>query len=490
MSRTEAAHRLEKAALALLCVTTALVPLAWGGFRPAGRLALLAGWGVGGLLWLLALALAGRRPAVPRAALLAAAALACLAGWAAVRTLPEPADAFTERHLERLETRWPASFQRPAAPVVAGMTLAALLAGVAMADLGRRRTARFALAAAVLAGGLLTAVVGLVHNAAGVDTIYGEAMRVPGRSFGAFFHHTAAGAQLNLALPLALMVLVGLVLRQRKGVASPLWAWLGGGLAVVILAAAHAGNIARLPPVVGLLGAAVAVLLACWWREGSMVASPEAAARSTPGRQGRLRVLLAALAVLAMGAGLVTFTHRLGHTGERWRDLTRQDERTGLRKAPPPVEEWEARLRADYLIPSDFRGVFLQDRGAAWAVAGRAIAARPVTGWGPGGWASAASHHTREPFLRTFFLYVQFVHHDLLQAAVVWGVPGAALWLFLALGGWTRRLRSRFSDDPLLAAALVGSLVAVGLQSLMDFPLQIPSVQAGFLVVAALGWRE
>lgn len=479
--RSHPGWRLEWLAVAVLSLTTALVPLAWAGFRPEGRMFLLIGWSLAGLIWLLALVQAGRRPAVPRGALVAALLLALLAGGALMRSLPEPADSFTDRHLERLAERWPESFQRPGAPFSTSLVVAALLAGLAAADLGRRRGAQLTLLGAVAAAGVLTAVVGLTHNALGIDTIYGEAHRVPGRSFGAFFHHTAAGAQVNLALAVVVAMLLGLLHRRRQGQASPIWAWMAVGLAWMLLVAAHAGNIARLPPVAGLAGMLAVVLVAGWPRRDGKLAA----------RGGRLALLAAALVVFGAGAWLVTRTHQFESMGERWRSLVRKDIPAGERRMPPPVEEWESRLRADYLIPSDFRGIFMNDRGAAWAVALRAIADRPLSGWGPGGWAVAASHHTGEPFLRTFYLYVQFTHQDILQAAVVWGVPGACLWLFLALGGWMRRRPGPGERrDRTLDAALAGCTVAIGLQAMVDFPLQIPSVQAGFLVVAALSWRQ
>src|SRR5690606_29771243 len=118
-----------------------------------------------------------------------------------------------------------------------------------------------------------------------------------GRTFGPFFHHTAAGAQLNAGLPLAVALLaltIGAALtgwRHHSVPAAERGAPGGGdgcacngdigglggaaGLAgaagvtavalalvlVVLPVAGHAGNIARLPPVAGLLGMTVAIVL-------------------------------------------------------------------------------------------------------------------------------------------------------------------------------------------------------------------------------------
>lgn len=511
----------EHLAVAVLALTTAAIPLAWGGFRPSAYLGLIVGWGVGAALWMLGLVLAGRRPAWSGPLGVVVAALVALAWWGALRDLPVATDSFTERHLARVAERWPESFQRRSPLLTAAAVTTGLAAFLAVVDLGRRRRWRRVLGGAVLVGAVATAVVGLVQIRLGVTTIYGEGVRLPGRVLGPFFHHTAAGAQLNLGLPLALALVLGLWWRRTSPTAGTWLLGVGAGLGLVALLAAHAANIARFPPVAGLLGMAVTVLLAWWLGRREAAGAPSL-------RWRRPRWLAVALAggIIVAGLWLVRETNQWETARERWGHLLqRPDPSAKPRRAPPPVSEWERRLRADYLIPSDFRDVPLGDRGAAYGTAVRAIAARPLLGWGPGGWPIAAAAHTDEPYLRTFFLYLQFVHQDFLQAAVVWGLPGALAWLALALGGWVARLRpgdrqpwdavgrdrmnlgapsrdqlatadadrARAAVGPadrLWEAGLFGALLAVALQSLVDFPLQIPSVMAGFLILAALGWSR
>jgi hypothetical protein len=103
----------------------------------------------------------------------------------------------------------------------------------------------------------------------------------------------------------------------------------------------------------------------------------------------------------------------------------------------------------------------------------------------------AASQHTGDPFVRTFFQFLQFAHQDLLQFAVEWGVPAALAWWGLLAGAIVTAFRARLSSDPLhvsLAVAAACALAAVLLQSQLDFPLQMPALAFNVLVLAALGW--
>ena len=111
-------------------------------------------------------------------------------------------------------------------------------------------------------------------------------------------------------------------------------------------------------------------------------------------------------------------------------------------------------------------------------------------GWGPGGWTAAAAAFSSDPFIRTFFLMLQFTHSDYLQTCVEWGVIGALGWALLIPGAVVnalKRLQVRPSSDFIGAAAAV-SLVMLLLQSTIDFPLQIPAIQFNAIALCALAW--
>jgi O-antigen ligase len=71
-----------------------------------------------------------------------------------------------------------------------------------------------------------------------------------------------------------------------------------------------------------------------------------------------------------------------------------------------------------------------------------------------------------------------------------WGWAGASAWVLLLGGGFFKALvatRDR-SDESLLAAAAALALAGVMIHALMDFPLQIASLQLFTLVIAGLCW--
>ena len=119
-----------------------------------------------------------------------------------------------------------------------------------------------------------------------------------------------------------------------------------------------------------------------------------------------------------------------------------------------------------------------------WRAALSAIADRPLTGHGPANWIGAASQHSDDPFVRTFYQFLQFTHQDPLQTAVEWGIPAAlALWAVL-VGSIVSVFR--LQRRPPLALAAACALAALLLQSQLDFPLQIPALALHAVVLAAL----
>ena len=85
---------------------------------------------------------------------------------------------------------------------------------------------------------------------------------------------------------------------------------------------------------------------------------------------------------------------------------------------------------------------------------------------------------------------LQFTHNDYLQTVVEWGLIGAAGWALLFWGGVVNaihRLGRRPSRDFIGAAAAL-ALILLLMQSLIDFPLQIPAVQFNAIALCALAW--
>lgn len=454
-----------------------VAPLNYGSTRLLPFETLIALVATGGAAWLLAGAFARSLPLPPAIAcagivLVAVAALA----WIFVLAPPELPE-FTRSHFRRIVRRWPNSVVPRDLPLMIAWALAALGGLMALCDLLRDYTWRRAAAAAMLLAGTSVAVIGLLQNATRARGIYWEEThRMPGAFFGTFFHHTAAGAFLNTVWPIGLsLVLLGLQ-RQARSPRARLAVYGALGCVAIVLAA-HAAHVSRFPQVI-----AGCVLAAFVWWTGLWRAL---------GRMRGLRLVVAATVAAVTLAVVVFGATRIGTIGARWNQLELADLIGGREAAPPaPPSEWRRLMRDDLFVPADHRGYPLGDRGAAYAAALDAIAARPWFGWGPGGWIAAAAAHSLDPSVRTFYLTVQFTHNDLLQAAVEWGLVGAAGWVLvvpLAAIFALRRLGRHPAADPIGAGA-VAALAAVLVQSSIDFPLQIPAVQLNVVALAALAW--
>ena len=124
---------------------------------------------------------------------------------------------------------------------------------------------------------------------------------------------------------------------------------------------------------------------------------------------------------------LISHAGRQDAITARWKMLQLFPTRSAAVAPYPAPETWPQLMRDDLFIPVDHSHYFLQDRGAAYRLALQCISARPLFGFGPGGWMAAASQYSRDPQLRTFFHYLQFSHEDYLQTLVEWGLLGGLL---------------------------------------------------------------
>lgn len=460
--------------LTALCVA----PLDFGATRPGAFEILVALVAIGAGAWLVA-ALISREVRWPpwpaRIGLLLVGASS--AGWLFFLQQPD-VPTFTREHYARIVARWPFSVVPRELTTLLMWATCAMVALLALCDLARDPGWRRALAIVILATGSVVALLGLIQNASHARGIYWDDSRpMPGAFFGTFFHHTAAGAYLNSVWPVGL----GLALDQlQRSARSPRSRVLVIAVlcATGLVLAAHAGHISRFPQVVAItLLVAFSLWTGLWKRLASI-------------RGLRLALLggamLVALGVLTVGAG------RLKTIAARWHELefARLRGNRAVVATPPPPSEWPRRMRDDLFVPSDHRNYPLGDRGATYAAAWEAIKDRPWFGWGPGGWMAAAAAHSVDPFVRTFFLTMQFTHDDLLQTCVEWGLIGAAGWCLLIPASVIFALRSLAHQPSLdfIAAGAITALAALFIQSLIDFPLQIPAVQWNTIALTAFAW--
>jgi hypothetical protein len=174
----------------------------------------------------------------------------------------------------------------------------------------------------------------------------------------------------------------------------------------------------------------------------------------------------------------------------------------GERQASSPPVKKDFRMRADGLIESSGtdvqgHGFFSGPRAKVAAICMRMVPHAGLLGFGPGTWSQTYPLFTDDALLRTFYLQMQFANQDYLQTLVEWGIFGSIAWAVIIggaiRGGWYRLRRFRLTggaigvEEGMVAGALV-SVVGVGLHALVDFPLQVPSIQLYVAVLLGLLW--
>ena len=466
----EAGRWLRGAAGVVLTGLLVIAPLNFGSTRAGGTELLTAGCTLATLLWFAALVCRGPRTAVPPVAagcvaLLVIAALPWVSGLARPTSVPD----FTSTHFAHVTARWPFSivWRTPANTLLFTLALAASV--LPLIDLARTRRWALAFSVALTATAVAVGLLALLQNYTHATGIYWrDDGRMPGNFCGTFYHHTSAGAYFNTAWPLAVTLTWLACTRLPPGSFAPVLA-SAGVVGTIILLAAHGSHVSRFPQVTALL---VAPFL---WRSLKL-----------PRPRRWFFAVGAAVAVLL----LVTVAGRPADIGERWSLFFSRAPAT-VTQVRPPESAWPALMRDDLFVPRHSADGWFGDRGEGWRTALRSIAARPLTGHGPGNWMGAASRHTNDPFVRTFFQFLQFTHQDLLQFAVEWGLPATLGWWGLLAGALVVVLRAPRWISPLhrqLGIAAACGLAAVLLQAQVDFPLQIPAVAFNVVALAALCW--
>lgn len=462
---------------AVLLIALAVAPLNFGSTRLIPFETLIALAAAGAITWMVSCALARTCSLPPLASRIGVLLVAVSAGaWLLFFPVSEW-PAFTARHVSRLSERWPYSIMPRDFSLLLTWYAAAFGAWFALTDLARTPSWRIGIALVLVLTGAAVALLGLLQNASRARGIYwNDSVRMPGAFFGTFFHHTSAGAYLNTVWPMGFALALGGIRSKTESLRARMLIY-GSLVCSALILAAHSGHVSRLPQVIAIAGFILFTFWVGLWRAVGEIRG----LRLVGGTVSALLVFV----VLGFGAT------RLNDIHSRWSLLNWEGLRGGhAATVNPPVSEWPRLMRDDLFIPSDHGDYPLGDRGAAYATAVAAIRAHPWFGWGPGGWTAAAAAFSTDPFVRTFYLMVQFTHNDYLQTCVEWGLIGAAGWGLVIVGAPVfalRRLGWRPSHD-FVGAAATTALCAVLIQSLIDFPLQIPAVQFNAMALAALAW--
>jgi hypothetical protein len=396
-------------------------------------------------LWIVDLLLNRRLPRFPRLLVILIVALLAIGGWmvfnaAAICDL----EFYMFVPLAKPLPRLPGSVDY--ALSAAWMVRCALLFGVVLfiVDLAQddRWLLRLWYAIGAVAGSV--ALLGLLQKATGAKAIFWQpaSQYASTMFFASYYYHANAGAYLNLILPAT----AGLAVRAfSRDSPSMRGLWL---IVFVLTLVAVFANTSRMAQ-----GIAIVLLVALAWQLGPRVVRGLSSTEKNVALAGAAAILVALLAVA-----------QASHLDQ-------------------PIRRWQ---QLDI------------SRDARWLAATVALKAIPqagVFGFGPGTFRTAfpSLNETAGAPAPGFW---RFLHEDYLQSVLEWGWFGCVLWALLFFGGIVVALRNFRKPGArnwsprrrLLLPLAVIALSGVALHALVDFPLQIASIQLYAATYLGLCW--
>ncbi len=395
----------------------------------------------------------GNAPRILLGAIFVIVVLGWVMTWNA-RGLIDP-DFATFAPLNRPFASWPGAAD--AALALSWMIRLTLMLGVLLlvVEIARDPKWRMRLWVTIVAAGGTVAALGVLQRAGNAPTILWEnpAMRGVDESysknfFATFYYHANAGAFLNLCLPATFALLMKAIARPTKPLVLALIVanCVVSALAVVMNTSRAAQIIAALLLVALVIWPGRKVLSFAWKKQrGSVLVGG----------------IVAGVALLAVVGGV-----GLERQFERWRETTTQAEKGKL---------LETRILAQQAAVSGLKDALF-------------------CGVGPGCFQAMFPFYTAYLGDRIAGFW-RFLHADYVQTVFEWGVIGATAWSVIFFGGLLRGWRrerelqaERSSHNLFFLPACVLGLLGVALHALIDFPLQIASIQLYVVVLLGLCW--
>jgi hypothetical protein len=297
--------------------------------------------------------------------------------------------------------------------------------------------------AIAIAGGSI-ALLGLIQKATGAPMIFWQpadpSLHFTSTFFASYYYHANAGAFLNLVLAPIAGLSFWIIRRGSPILVRTLWLVLFLFVALAILS-----NTSRMAQAVG--GLIFLILL------GAVARSARRIMARTEKRTLVLGCLLGAMTILAVAQAV-----RLDRPLRRWNDFSEQ---------LPDSARWTA------------------DRVALAGVGDAGF-----FGFGPGTFQTVFPHYQRLSGNQPPGVW-RFLHNDYLQTILEWGWLGSVAIAALFFGGIGIGIRNYFNAENwsnrqrILLSCVLLALIGVAIHALVDFPLQILSIQ--LLVAAYLG---
>lgn len=311
-------------------------------------------------------------------------------------------------------------------------------------DLAARREWRRRIWWTAGATGISIVLFGLFQRASGRPLLFWEPADMAMPLFATYYYHGNAGAFINLVLPLIAGLAI-LSLRKPDSYLSRA-VWLPG---FFVCAAGAFVNVSRSAMVVTILAG---VILLAWQFPGS--------SREALLPPHKLRLVYATL----MAAVLVCLVAFSG-----W-------ER--------PVEKWsmlESQLNSSNRRLISTRVCLRMAADSGWH------------GFGPGTFQLVFPHYTGSHATEIPGIW-RYAHNDYLQTLIEWGWLGAVPWAVLFFGALIKlfvnglRKNGAGTSDRILLFTSALALTGVALHALVDFPLQIASLQLYAATYIGFGW--
>jgi O-antigen ligase len=263
--------------------------------------------------------------------------------------------------------------------------------------------------------------------------------------FATYYYHGNAGAFLNLVWPLS----AGLVIRAFNKRSHPGSRAMWVSLFILTIA----GVLANTSRMAQLL--AVVLLLAICLQFGPALVRKLSGTRNSVALAGALAIVLALVA-------LAQATH-----------------------LEQPLNRWQ----------TEGQRISTDARWHAWNVALAALPDVGMFGFGPGTFRVAFPSYNIGSVNQVPGTW-RFLHEDYLQTLMEWGWLGSILWALLFFGAITMGLRcynkcARREWTPrrrVLQPLVIIALIGVALHALVDFPLQIESIQLYVATYLGVCW--
>jgi hypothetical protein len=295
--------------------------------------------------------------------------------------------------------------------------------------------------------GISLVLLGLAQRLTSARAIFWDPVGDTGPTFFATYrYHANAGAFLNLVLPLIAAQAVVAFLRKDSHGARTFWS-----VATLLTAACAFINVSK----AGMVIAAFILLVLAYQQLKQFSIEYKPWSKTQVTAIGVVFVGLLSWLIWAFG---------FGDSLSRWINLTNSG--TG-------TSRW------------------LVDE----AIVGQALPASGWWGFGPGTFQITFPFFTRNLGDRVAGVW-QNAHQDYLQVLMEWGYFGGAVWASLFFGGLSialarhRRQQSSWNAETrLLSSACILSCCGLLLHALIDFPLQIPSLQLYAAVLLGLLWN-